>query len=80
MLIRKPILLSLPRSLRHRWRGEDSRLKIAAKAKMWFGGDVTEARCIVQGGIVWHIAALCADIEGMCCCEEDGGVRQEMVL
>lgn len=35
-----------------RWRGEDSRSKIAAKAKMWFGGDVAEARCKIRAALL----------------------------
>jgi hypothetical protein len=40
-------------------------MKIAAKAKLWFGGDITEAKCRIRGGIEWYVAALYADIEEM---------------
>lgn len=41
------------------------RMKIAAKAKLWFGGDIAEVKCRIQGGIQWYVAALYADIEEM---------------
>ena len=55
-------------------------MKIAAKAKMWFGEDIAKETCKTQGGIFvsWHNAALYADIQGVCREEEDEHARQEM--
>ena len=48
MLIYRRFFYPHPAVSAIRWRGEDSRSKIAAKAKMWFGGDVAEAECKIR--------------------------------
>jgi hypothetical protein len=56
-------------------------MKIAMKAKMWFGGDVAEAECKMHGDAEGHIAAraaLYADIEGCDVKKSQGHARQEV--